>query len=146
MTTIKSLATIFDEWCRKDQGQAESVKERYGFNLRVVCSKDIPPRHSIFSWIRGLGVSKYDEIFSGELNMLPKDWLLAFPERHISVHEQKSLIHQLVKLNREKKLGMEQLDILTSSPMIISDTMMESLSIICFPNGKITYDQDYMSF
>ena len=143
MIKAQSIASIFDEWCSNIHPSQESI-DLYGFELRVVISKDIPPRHSIFSWIRGMGVTKFDEIFSGELSRLPDHWLLAFPERHCSIQELQSLIYQLVKLNREKNLGMEKLDILTSSPFIISDTKSECCSIIAFPDGKVTYNQDYM--
>jgi len=141
--SVKSIATIFDEWC-SNINPSQEVIDRYGFKLRVVVAKDIPPRHSTFSWIRGMGVYKFDEIFSGELNRLPEEWLLVFPERHCSVDETSKLIYQLSKLNKEKKLGLKQLDILTSSAFIISDTMQECVSIIGFPDGKVTYDQDYM--
>lgn len=148
MSNPVSLATIFDQWCSNIPGKEdtefwESIIKRYGFRLRVVVSKDIPPRHSAFSWIRGLGVSKFDEIFQGDVR-LPRDWLLAFPERHCSIDEQSKLISQLVKINKTQKGCMTDLDILTSCPYIISDTMSEVCSIISFPNGKITYNQDYM--
>jgi len=143
MANPQSIASIFDGWANGITPSQKSI-ESYGFELRVVVSKDIPPRHSIFSWIRGMGINKFDEIFSGELNRLPDEWLLAFPERYCSIPELSGLIHQLVKLNKEKNLGMKKLDILTSSPFIISDTMSECCSIIGFPDGKVTYDQDYM--
>ena len=150
--TVKSLATVFDEWWNKQHLMEEECEDfwipilnTYGFKLRVVVSKDIPPRHSTFSWIRGLGVSKFDEIFQGEVK-LPTNWLLAFPERHISLDEQRKLIYQLCKLNKEQGYPMKKLDILTSSPYIISDCKSEIISIIGFKDGKPTYDQDYMSF
>jgi hypothetical protein len=143
MTKATSLASIFDSWCSNIE-PSEKQLETYGFYLRVVVAKDIPPRHSTFSWIRGMGVTKFDEIFSGELSRLPDEWMIAFPERHCSMDEMQSLIHQMVKLNKEKKLGLKKLDILTSSPWIISDSLSECVSIIAFPEGKKTFNQDYM--
>lgn len=142
--TVRSVAQIFDDWAKSIHPSQESI-DKYGFELRVVVSKDIPPRHSIFSFIRGMGVTKFDEIFSGELDRLPEEWMLAFPERHCSMVEMQKLIYQMVKLNREKNLGMKRLDILTSSPWVISDSMSECVAIIGFPDGKATFDQDYMS-
>ncbi len=140
---LQSVAEIFDSWTHVNKIYPDVV-ERYGFMLRVVVSKDIPPRHSTFSWIRGMGVNKFDEIFSEQLTRLPSHWMLAFPERYCSLAEQQSLIYQLSKQNREKNLGLLSLDILTSSPYILSDSMSSIVSIIGFKNGVVTYEQDYM--
>jgi hypothetical protein len=140
--TARSISDIFNEWAKDLNPSRESI-DHYGFKLRVVASIDIPPRHSIFSFIRGMGINKFDEIFSGELNRLPDHWLLAFPERHCSVQEIYQLIYQISKLNKEKNLGLKELDILTSSPAILSDTYHGCLTTIRFPEGKVTYDQDF---
>lgn len=144
------LSEVFDNWCPtippySEKDFWEPIIKIYGFTLRVVVSKDIPPRHSIFSWIRGMGVTKFDEIFQEECR-LPSEWLLAFPERHCSFDEVSSLIYTLVKLNEAQGYPMKHLDILTSSPYIISDSITECVSIIGFPDGKKTYAQDYMCF
>ena len=97
----------------------------------------------MFSFIRGMGINKFDDIFSGELNALPEHWFLAFPERHCSVQEIYRLIYQISKLNKEKNLGLKRLDILTSSPAILSDTYNGCLTTIRFPEGKVVYDQDF---
>ena len=146
MLTAKSLSTIFDEWCGTpiSKEAEQEIIDKYGFLLRVVVTKDIPPRHSIFSWIRGMGVNKYDEIFEGDTMRLPDEWLLAFPERMCSLEEQMGLIHKLVKINNAMGRPMTQLDILTQSPQIISDCMSSAVNIISFPDGKKTYNQDYM--
>lgn len=68
--TARSISDIFNEWAKNLNPSQESI-DHYGFKLRVVASIDIPPRHSIFSFIRGMGINKFDEIFSGELNRLP---------------------------------------------------------------------------
>jgi hypothetical protein len=148
-TSVKSVSEIFNSWCNfppySDTDFWGEIIDTYGFTLRVVVSKDIPPRHSIFSWIRGMGVSKFDEIFDGSVR-LPEDWLLAFPERHCSITEIVGLINQMVMLNKKQGGVMKHLDILTSSPYIISDSKSQIVSIIGFPKGIVTYDQDYMSF
>lgn len=141
MIKAQSISSIFDEWAVGLNPTKESI-EHYGFKLRVVVSKDIPPRHSMFSFIRGMGINKFDEIFSGEINHLPEKWMMAFPERYCSVQEIYQLIYQISKLNKEKKLGLKELDILTSSPAIVSDSMNGCLTIISFPEGKKNYDQD----
>lgn len=138
--TARSVSQIFDSWAANIVLTEESI-EKYGFELRVVCSKDIPPRHSMFEFICGMGVNKFDEIFSETLSVLPEHWFLVFPERHCSVQEIYELIYKIVKLNREKNLGLKKLDILTSSPAILSDTYAGCLSVISFPDGKIIYDQ-----
>jgi hypothetical protein len=140
MPTAVSISSTFDNWAKNINPSQESI-DHYGFQLRVVCSVDIPPRHEMFEFIRGMGVTKFDEIFSGELDRLPKHWMLAFPERHCSVKEIYGLIHQLVTLNKEKKLGLQKLDIITSSPAILSDTYNGCLALIQFPEGKINYNQ-----
>ena len=149
-TRVRNLAQVFDDWCSNippytDTNFWKEIIDLYGFTLRVVVSKDIPPRHSAFSWIRGMGVSKYDEIFQDECRF-PNDWLLAFPERHCSLEELQSLMYTICKSNKRQGYPMKHLNILTSSPYILSDTKSQCISIISFPNGKKTYDQDYMSF
>ena len=153
MPSVVSIATWFDETfgatydeMRENKGYVDRCMETYGFLYRCLVSKDIPPRHSMFSFIRGMGVTKYDEIFSKTIERLPDSWLLAVPERHTSIQEQQALIHTLAEKNKELGNPMKELDILTSSPMIISDSVQDSVRIIGFPDGKPTYDQDYMSF
>ena len=141
--TARSISSIFNEWTKGLNPSQESI-DHYGFKLRVVVSIDSPPRHSAFSFIRGMGVNKFDDIFSGELDRLPENWLLAFPERYCSVPEIYQLIYQISKLNKEKNLGLKELDILTSSPAILSDTYTGCLTAIRFPEGSVTYDQDFM--
>ena len=131
----RSLSDIFDDWAGSIHPSQESI-DLYGFELRVVVSKDIPPRHSTFSWIRGMGVTKFDDIFSGELDRLPEEWLIAFPERHCSIGEITRLIHQMVKLNKEKNLGLKKLDIITSSPFLWRS--LRSLHSSSFKSGPIT--------
>jgi len=139
---VRSVSQIFDSWAEHLSPTPESI-EHYGFELRVVCSKDIPPRHSMFDFIRGIGINKFDEIFSGSISTFPEHWFLAFPERHCSVQEIYQLIYQISKLNKEKNLGLKRLDILTSSPAILSDTYNGCLTIIQFPDGKVNYDQSF---
>lgn len=143
---VQSIASVFDGWCKcidqTSEFYIEECMKTYGFLLRVVVSKDIPPRHSMFSWIRGMGVTKFDEIFQGKVHF-PSDWLIAFPERHISIDEQQKLIHQICKVNDKNKRPLKKLDILTQSAFIMSDTKADCMSIIGF-KGKPTYDQDYM--
>lgn len=148
---VQSLSQIFDGWfgasveeLEKDEHFVKTCMDTYGFLLRVVVSKDIPPRHSYFSWIRGMGVTKFDELFQGELSRVPDEWMLGFPERHCSLDEQQKLIYQFVKLQKEGKIKLKCLDIITQSPFIISDCKMECVKIIAFPEGKKTYNQDYM--
>lgn len=140
--TARSVSQQFDIWAAGLVPTNESI-EHYGFELRVVCSKDIPPRHSMFEFIREMGINKFDEIFSETLSTLPEHWFLAFPERHCSVQEIYKLIYQISKLNKEKNLGLKRLDILTSSPAILSDTYNGCLTVIQFPDGKIDYDQNF---
>lgn len=148
MAQAISLQKVFDSWCpgipnESDENFWRDVIELYSFRLRVVVSKDIPPRHSTFSWIRGMGVTKFDEIFQQEVR-LPDSWLLGFPERHISIDEQQKLIKYLVDINKKQNCVMKQLDIVTQSPYIISDSLSKIVSIIAFKEGKKSFDQDYM--
>lgn len=150
MSSLISLADVFNNWCQNipkpnedEEFWQKYIIPTYGFKLRVVVSKDIPSRHETFSWIRGMGVNKYDEIFQGDI-ILPDSWMLAFPERFCSLEEQSGLIHQLVKLNKKQGYPMKSLDIITQSPFIVSDSKSEIVSIISFKKGKKTYAQDFM--
>lgn len=136
----RNVSEIFEEWAKGLKPTEESIKH-YGFELRVVVSIDIPPRHDTFDFIRDMGINKFDGIFSGELSELPEHMFMSFPERHCSVKEIYGLLYTLIELNKKKKLGLKRLDILTSAPAILSDTMAGCMTTIRFPDGKVTYAQ-----
>ena len=140
MISVVNVSDQFNEWAKGLQPTPESIKH-YGFKLRVVVSVDIPPRHSIFEFMLGMGITKFDDIFSGKLESLPEKMFMAFPERHCSVKEIYGLLYEIIELNKKKNLGLKELDILTSSPAIVSDAMNGCLTTIKFPEGKVTYDQ-----
>lgn len=144
MTTARSLTDIFNNWfgSRSDDDLLK-IKDKYGFILKVVVSKNIPPRHSLFSWIRSMGVTKFDELFGEGLTRMTDTFMLGFPERHCSLEEQGKLISFFVEQNKKFKWELDELCILTQSAYIISDCLQECVTIISLPEDKLL-NQDFM--
>ena len=55
-----------------------------------------------------------------------------FPERYMSVHEQRSFMYQLSKHPEVDKI--KQVDILTSSPLLIGEFLAQMIRIIEWPD------------
>lgn len=144
----QSLAGIFESWwngtCNYKNAEAACKRIELPFTLRLVVSKDIPPRHPTFDWIRGFGVkdSLFTSIFRKESMPFREgdDYMFSFPEHKMSIHECQGFIYALK--NHQDCSKLKTIDILTSAPFIISDTPRECISIIAFPDG-ISDDERY---
>lgn len=110
----------------------KDVYKLYPFFVRVGCVKMAAPRHPRFEYIKELGSGIIDNIFTGR--ELPSFMTLVFPERHMSVHEQQQLM--IAVLANPGVSKVKQVDILTSSPLIIGNFHRESIRILTWPDDE----------
>jgi len=106
--------------------------ELYPFKCRVGVIKYRPPRHKFFEYIINLGAGHIEPILYHKKFKPSSVLTFVFPERHMSVHEQRSFMFQLVKHPQVKKI--KQIDILTSSPLLVGDFRAEMIRIIEWPD------------
>ena len=106
----------------------------YTFFVRVGVIKYRPPRHEFFDFIREIGSSNLEPVlYQGHITN-PEQLIFVFPERHLSVHEQRIL---MPKLKRHSQVGkIKSVDIITSSPLIIGDFLREMLTILTWPDDE----------
>lgn len=128
MTTVISGTQIFDSMLEGIDYPADSEAGKlYPFKVRVGCVKRRPPRHKFFSYILDMGQSNIDKIFNeGPFNSNSLSFV--FPERWMGVAEQQAFMYCLKQHPQANKLI--QVDIITSSPLLIGDFMREQIRII----------------
>ena len=95
------------------------------------------PRHERFEFIREMGRGVIDRLFKGEAE-LTGTITFVFPERHMSVHEQQGMMSILA---RHKEVT--QVDIITSSPLLIGNFHNTMIRILTWPddnkhNGRLS--------
>jgi hypothetical protein len=110
----------------------QHVKESYpDFPIQVIVVKDIPPRDKRFQFERDMGTGFLDAIM--EMGELPKgSVLIYFPERWLSVGEQRLFMSSI--MDNPTRKNIQLLQIVTSSPMIVSDFFREMIRIISDPS------------
>ncbi len=110
-------------------------KERglYPFLARVGVCKYRPPRHSFFEYLINLGVGNIENVLyhKGEISGI---LTFVFPERHMSVHEQRAFMYELNKHPTVDKVT--QVDIITSCPMLVGDFYGEMIRILTWDDDK----------
>jgi len=145
MTSVTLIKNIFDEWLGDIEYSADSnTGKLYPFFVRVGCVKMAAPRHERFEYVLNIGVPDIDKVFSG--NPFRKhDLTFVFPERFMSVHEQRGLMHTLTKHPNVKSI--KTVDILTSSPILIGEFYKEQIRILTWAddqkhNGDLQFKRD----
>lgn len=115
-------------------------KERdlYPFLARVGVCKYRPPRHPFFEYLINLGVGHIEDVLN-HTGKLSGVLTFVFPERHMSVHEQRSFMYQLTRHPTLDKIT--QIDIITSSPLLVGDFYGEMIRILTWED-----DKDYAPF
>lgn len=104
------------------------------YKLRVGCIKMAAPRDPRFDFVREIGLSDIDAIFSGK-PFLSNELTFCFPERYMSVHEQQAF---MLKLERHPDFQkIKSVDILTSSPLLIGSFKRESIRILQWENDYL---------
>lgn len=110
-----------------------SAGKLYPFKVRVGCVKRRPPRHEFFEYIREMGMPDIDKVFKNESFGGKKTLTFIFPERWMGVAEQQAFTAVLEAHPEAKTL--EQVDIITSSPLLIGSFYAEQIRIL-------TWDDD----
>lgn len=106
----------------------------YPFKVRCGVIKYRPPRHEFFQWMKEMGAGYIEAIFKGDLFNPSSVLTFVFPERFMSVHEEREFTVFLTKHPEVDKI--KQVDILTKSPMLISSFKREMMRIITWEDDK----------
>ena len=131
MTNVTSAGQIFEQML--GDINYEDDMDLYPFKVRVGVVKYRPPRHEFFEFIRDMGSVHISPILKGEpLNS--GNLTFVFPERWMSVHDQQAFMHKLVQHPEANKI--EQVDIITSSPLIVGNFRRETIRILEWPDDK----------
>lgn len=125
MATFTTFAEILNDWL--GDINPEEAKPSFPYGVRVGCVKMASPRHERFDLIRDAGAELLDKIFNNEpiTDTCP---VLMFPERHLSVHEQQSLMARMN--DHVSASNFERVDIITSSPLIIGNFTRDIIRIL----------------
>lgn len=132
MTTFTNLGSLLEEWL--GDIDPNSDESSYPFGLRVGCVKMASPRHSRFDFVRDMGAELLDKLFNNE-PINDTTIVLMFPERHLSVHEQSSIMLRLKQ--HVSANDIEQVDIVTSSPLIVGNFKRESIRILTWSDDAM---------
>ena len=109
----------------------------YPFFVRVGCIKRRPPRHPFFSMFVDVGYGIIDKImFHEELDM--SYLAFVFPERWLGVAEQQAFSHVMAR--HPEVENFKEVNILTSSPMIVGSFMAEQIRVITWEEDKGVFD------
>lgn len=81
-----SLDNLFNTWFDRTEKDVLIAKKimGYTFNMKVIVSRNIPPRDSMFDFIRDFGSDKLDDICGEKEKPLRENLLFVFPEVFVS--------------------------------------------------------------
>jgi hypothetical protein len=135
---IRNLSNILSElFPHAGNVLPKSVKETYPyFDAYLSVIKARPPRHSYFEFFIDMGRGDIDSVFSGE-SLNKEELVFVFPERWMSVHEQRAFMSGLLK--HPSKKNIKTVLIATSSPILISDFFKEQIRIISFNDDRMDF-------
>jgi hypothetical protein len=126
-----SIAGLFNEMLGNVDVNDPRTKSMFPFDLRVGCVKMAAPRHERFDMIREMGAETIDRIFKGE-PIMQSELTFVFPERHMGVHEQQCFMIAL--LNNPNIDKIISVDLISSSPLIMSSFNRECMRILTWPD------------
>jgi len=134
-TRVRSMGSWFDDMLGDINYEPDSkAGELYPFFVRVGCIKRRPPRHRFFELLIDMGRPHIDAVMNHNL-INQSELTFVFPERWLGVAEQQAFTLVLSKHPEVKNI--KQVDIITSSPMIIGSFMAEQIRIITFPDDDL---------
>ncbi len=113
-------------------GDITERDDMYPFMVRVGCVKMAAPRHERFEYYRDMGMGNVEDLFDGR-RFRTDHLTFVFPERWMSVHEQQAMM--LIMTKHPYVDQVKQIDMLTSSPLIIGNFHNFSIRIL-------TWDDD----
>ena len=105
----------------------------YPFMVRVGVCKYRPPRHPYFEYMIHLGETEIENVLY-HTGKLRGGYTFVFPERYMSIHEQRTFMYQLNSHPTVDKIT--QIDIITSSPIMISDFMSNMIRILTWKDDN----------
>jgi len=114
------------------------ASQLYPFKVRVGVVKLRPPRHEFFEFIIDMGYLDIDRILQKKSLKGKTKLTFVFPERWMGVQETSAFMHLLV--NHPEVSKIKQVDILTSSPMMISNFAAEQIRILTW-DGDEKYER-----
>ncbi len=132
MNEFGSLAQPFEEMLN-DINYDPAESGIYPFLARVGVCKYRPPRHPYFEYLIHLGVGQIENVLYGK-GELAGILTFVFPERHMSVHEQRSFMYNLMRHPTVAKVT--QVDIITSCPLLVGDFHSEMVRVLTWEDDK----------
>lgn len=139
MKNVTSVGDVIESMLKDIDYPKDSVPGRlYSFKVRVGCIKRRTPRHKYFQWILDMGKENIERVLNYESFNGVKDLTFVFPERWMNVDEQRCFMYILKKHPESETL--ETVDIITSSPIMISSFSREQILILTWDDDK---DCDY---
>ena len=132
MTNVISAGEIFEQML--GDIDYEDDMDLFPFKVRVGIAKYRPPRHEFFDFIRDMGSVHIGPILKGEPLNHSGILTFVFPERWMSVHDARAFMLKLTRHPEANKI--EQVDIITSSPLMVGDFRREMIRILEWPDDK----------
>jgi len=132
MNNFTNMGDIFEEMLGDVNYQDKM--NLYPFKIRCGVVKYRPPRHEFFEYIGEMGSNYIDPIIKGELFDPPSILTFVFPEKHMSVHEEREFTVFLKDHPEVDKI--KQIDILTKSPMLVSSFTRHMIRILTWEDDK----------
>jgi hypothetical protein len=112
----------------------------YPFKVRVGCVKRRPPRHVFFEYALEMGRLYIERILDGSSLDGAKELTFIFPERWMNVAEQQKFMYAMLK--HPEAGTIKKVDIITSSPLLISNFFREQIRILTWDDDG-DYDKEY---
>ncbi len=106
----------------------------YPFKVRCGIVKLRPPRHEFFEFILEMGKQDIERVLYKKPLRRKKKLTFVFPERWMGIQEASAFMSLLLENPDVSKI--EQVDILTSSPIMISNFDREQLRILTWEGDK----------
>lgn len=130
--SVQSGDGWFDQMLGDISYSADSIVGRlYPFFVRAGVVKRRSPRHPFFEYFLEMGLMDIERVLSGE-SIRGDSLSFVFPERWLAVHEQYEFMYKLSKHPDVKKI--KQVDVITSSAMLISGFKKEQIRILTWPD------------
>jgi len=128
-----SIGDIFEHWLG-DIKYDPKKRGLYPFMARVGVVKYRPPRHEAFEYLLNLGSGMIEDILYHKPGNIEGSLTFVFPERFMSIHEQRSFMWALCRHPQVDQVT--GVDIITSSPMLVGDFYAEMIRIIEWDEDK----------
>ena len=126
--SLAKAGKIFDDvWGKDTYPDQTQLMVKYSFDIRVVVARATPPRHPRFYPFLETGMKQVERTMEG-IPLSCEKVIFYFPERWLSVVEQREFMYKLETVN--KGLNLKRVDLLTSCPVMITDFFNEQILII----------------